>query len=184
MVKLQQIGIVTMGLLLASFGRAEAQQGQSNAQIVGLFEVPFNAQLSGRAIGIPVPGFPINPNIEINGNFDFVKSPPQLDLVGATFHHFVDISGAFFRSHDGTFRLVAADGATLIGTFLGSIRPPVPTDPLGRGHSYWLITNGTGRFAGAMGSGDFTSELGIGAGGSETAVLKWKGVVAIPDPRP
>jgi hypothetical protein len=180
MVKLHQIGIVTMGLLLASFGRAEAQQGLSNAQIVGLFEVPFSAQLTGTAIGIPVPGFPNPPTIEIIGTFDFVKSPPQLDLVSATINHFLDVTGQYFHSHDGTFRLVAADGATLIGSFVGRIRPPIPADPLGRGHFYWLITNGTGRFAGAIGSGDFTSERAIGDGGSEAAVVRWKGVVAIP----
>lgn len=183
MVKLHRIGIATIGLVLATFSTAEAQKGQSNGQVAGLVEVSFNAQLNGTAIGIPVPGFPNPPEININGAFQFDKSPPQLGLVTATFHHFVNIAGPFFRSHDGTFVLMAADGSTLIGTFLGSIRPPIPGDPVGRGQSYWLITNGTGRFAGAMGSGDFTSELGIGAGGSEIASLKWKGTVGIPDRR-
>jgi hypothetical protein len=177
-------GIVTLGLLVASFSIAEAQKGDASGQIPGLVDVNFNAQLNGTAIGIPVPGFPNPPEININGAFVFEKSPKQLDLVGATFHHFVNVSGPLFRSHDGTFVLTASDGSTMIGTFLGAIRPPNSTDPISVGHSYWLVTNGTGRFAGALGSGDFTSELAMGAGGLETATLKWKGVVTVPDARP
>lgn len=183
MVKLHQVGIVTVGLLLASFGRLDAQAA-NKAQVVGLFEVSFNAQMSGSAIGIPVVGFPFPADVETSGVFAFAKSPQQLDLVSAAFHYLVNLSSSVYRTRDGTFVLVAADGATLTGTFVGAIRPAIEADPLGRGRSYWLITKGTGRFAGAMGSGNFTSEIGIGAGGSETAILEWKGVVAIPNPRP
>ena len=180
MLKLRRLGIVTIGLLLAGITVAEAQpflKGQMK-------DVNFEARLNGTAIGIPVPGFPNPPEIQINGGFTFDHSPHELDLASATFHHFVNIGNPLlFRSHDGTFVLRAADGSTLIGAFLGAIRPPTSKDPVGRGQSYWLITNGTGRFAGALGAGDFTSELGIGAGGSETADLKWKGTVTIPDPK-
>ena len=177
--RLHRKGIVTLGLVLGGFSIAGAQG--SSAQIPGLVDVNFNAQLTGTAFGIPVPGFPNPPEIDIHGAFVFDKSPKQLDLVGATFHHFVNIAGQLFRSHDGTFVLRAADGSTMTGSFLGAIRPASAEDPISRGHSYWLVTNGTGRFAGALGAGDFTSELAMGAGGLETASLKWKGTVTIPD---
>jgi len=181
--RLHRKGIVTLGLFVASFSIAQAQKGEASGQIPGLIDVNFNAQLSGTAIGIPVAGFPNPPEVNINGAFVFDKSPKQLDLVAGTFHHFVNVAGPLFRSHDGTFVLTAADGSTMIGTFLGAIRPPSASDPISVGQSYWLVTNGTGRFAGALGSGDFTSELAMGAGGLETASLKWKGVVTIPDAR-
>ena len=127
----------------------------------------FNAQLTGKAIGIPVPGPPI-PRTSKSTARSTSKVTTATRSRERCLPSLRQHIRSFFRSHDGTFVLMAADGSTLIGSFLGNIRP----DSRGSGRPWPVVLadhqrNRTVRWR--HGLGDFTSELGIGAGGSRNS---------------
>ena len=84
-----------------------------------------------------------------------IQGPSQVDVI--------------LGEQSGTSTLTAANGDTLVITFVGTVQleGPDPEDPV-TFDGTWTVIDGTGRFADATGSGTYT---GSAAGPAGTLVL-------------
>ena len=107
----------------------------------GLQERPFKA--TGKGSAVVLSGPPIL-EIVVTGS----GHSTHMGKIGIWQHHLVSVITMTF--YDGTFVWTAADGDTIEGSYSGNL---VPTSAGFEIHGSFMIDGGTGRFAGASGSG-------------------------------
>ena len=107
----------------------------------GVQERPFKATGKGSAAALSGP--PIL-EIVVTGS----GHSTHMGKIGIWQHHLVSVITMTF--YDGTFVWTAADGDTIEGSYSGNL---VPTSAGFEIHGSFMIDGGTGRFAGASGSG-------------------------------
>jgi hypothetical protein len=81
--------------------------------------------------------------------------------------HCLDLSTGPFSS--GLFSLTGANGDTVFGTYSGYV---VPSGPTGAIYGVFMITGGTGKFAGSTGGGTASGTLDFATGEANDLLLK------------
>ena len=134
-------------------------------------QVRLNLHAEGTEVLPAIPG----PEAPVTANMTVDDSP--LDFETFTGTTTLNTSGVPFVFHSGTYELEGPDGTLTLST-LGSALPPVVGLLLG--NQPFIVTEGTGAFEGATGSGTIFTNAAVGAPGAQPSSADIVGTITLP----
>lgn len=140
--------------------------------------------VTGTGISVPTgPPTATNLDFKFDGKYNSPLGAITIAANGTVLLTVINPDGS--NANKGTFTITAANGSTFSGTFTGSIQQPNQQGDTKYSLSY-VITGGTGIFAGATGSGTSVGDLNQISGATTdrlTVTISAPGVTApVPEP--